>query len=66
MKTIEELKTRIKQLGKQAAEYSHQAVQIFDTDPQQNRALMRQAHEASKRCQLLISEVMRREQQQLH
>lgn len=61
MKTNLELKARIKELGKQAVDYSHQAVQIFDFDPVQNRALMKQAHEASKRCQVLINELLRRE-----
>ena len=64
MKTNIELKARIKELGKQAADYSHQAVQVFDTDREQNRTLMRQAYEASKRCQVLIGELLRRQQQQ--
>ncbi len=61
MKTTAELKARIKELGKQAAEYSRQAVQVFDTDPEQNRSLMKQAHHASKSCQVLINELVRRE-----
>ena len=63
MKTNFELKARIKELGKQAADYSRQAVQVFDTDREQNRTLMRQAYESSKRCQVLIGELLRRQSQ---
>ncbi len=63
MKTNFELKARIKELGKEAADYSRQAVQVFDTDGEQNRTLMRQAYESSKRCQVLIGELLRRQSQ---
>lgn len=63
MKTNVELKARIKELGKQAADYSRQAVQVFDIDQEQNRTLMRQAYDSSKRCQVLIGELLRRQSQ---
>lgn len=61
MKTIEQLKTRIKELGKQAAELSRQAVKAGKTNYEQGRSLMLQAKEASKRCQVLIQELKRQQ-----
>lgn len=59
MKTVEQLKTRILELGQQAAQFSQQAVEIGKTNRQQSKNLMRQAKEASKRCQILIQELKR-------
>lgn len=62
MKTAEQLETRIKELGNQMADFSQQAIEIREKDRNQSRILMRQAYEASKRCQLLINELLRQQQ----
>ncbi|MBW4676329.1 MAG: hypothetical protein KME52_20630 [Desmonostoc geniculatum HA4340-LM1] len=59
MKTVEQLKTRIQEVGRQAPQFSQQAVEISITNREQSKSLMRQAKEASKRCQLLIQELKR-------
>ncbi|MBC1220725.1 hypothetical protein GNF10_32220 [Nostoc sp. UCD121] len=60
MKTVEQLRTRILELGKQAAQFSQQAVEISKTNREQSKNLTGwQAKEASKRCQLLIQELKR-------
>jgi hypothetical protein len=59
MKTIEQLKTRIRELGKLAAQFSQQAVEVSKTNREQSKILMRQAREASKQCQVLIQELKR-------
>ncbi|MBD2435420.1 hypothetical protein [Nostoc sp. FACHB-110] len=59
MKTIEQLKTRIRKLGKLAAQFSQQAVEVSKTNREQSKHLMRQAREASKQCQVLIQELTR-------
>jgi hypothetical protein len=64
MKTVEQLKTRAKELSKQAASYSRQAGEILPKDRKQGMDLMRQAREASKRCQIVINEILRLEQLQ--
>ncbi|MBW4668008.1 MAG: hypothetical protein KME60_11415 [Cyanomargarita calcarea GSE-NOS-MK-12-04C] len=61
MKTLEELKSRAKELGHLAAEYSRQANQVHATDREQGKMLMRQAYDASKRCQVVIKEILRYE-----
>jgi hypothetical protein len=61
MKTAEQLKTRIKELSKQAVSFSHQSVEAQDWE--QKRSLRKQALEASKRCQVLIAELNRRDEQ---
>ncbi|MBW4480008.1 MAG: hypothetical protein KME54_25015 [Tolypothrix brevis GSE-NOS-MK-07-07A] len=57
---MEELKTKIKELGKQAAALSRQAGEI-PSQPAYNRKrkldLMRQARDTSKQCQALIQEL---------
>jgi hypothetical protein len=57
---MEELKTKIKELGKQAAALSRQAGEI-PSQPAYNRKrkldLMRQARDTSKQCQVLIQEL---------
>lgn len=62
MKTIEQLKTRIKELGRQAAQLSRQAVEAGNVDREKGRTLMLQAKEASKRYQTLIQELKRQQQ----
>ncbi|MEH2383450.1 MAG: hypothetical protein V7K27_31945 [Nostoc sp.] len=59
---MKNLKARAKELAHQATDYSRQAVQVSPTDREQSRILMRQAHQASKRCQVLIHEILRQEQ----
>lgn len=59
MKTVEQLKTRIQELGKQAAQYSQQAVELSLSNREQSKNLMGLAKNASKRCQLLITELKR-------
>lgn len=61
MKTIEQLKTRIKELGHLAADCSRKAVELKHSDQHQSKELMRQAYEASKRCQILIQELNRQQ-----
>lgn len=61
MKTSEQLTTRIKELGKQAAQLSRQAVEVSKINRSQGRSLMLQAKVASKRCQVLIQELKRQQ-----
>lgn len=61
MKTIEELKTRAKELSKQTVALSHQAGEILPQNREEGVSLMRQARETSKRCQVVVGEIMRRE-----
>lgn len=61
MKTTEQLKIRIKELGIETASLSHRAVIIREQNPLASRDLWRQAHEASKRCRVLLDELFRRE-----
>lgn len=61
MKTIEQLKTRIKELGAQATQLSRQAAEVSLTDREQSRTLMLQAKDASKRYQTLIQELKRQQ-----
>jgi DNA-binding ferritin-like protein len=62
MKTIEQLKTRIKELGKHASQLSRQAAEISTINREQGRILMQQAKDASKRYQTLIQELKRQQQ----
>ncbi len=59
MKTIEELKTRIKELSSQAVKFSKKVTEVCLTDREQAKQFRQQAREASKRCQLLIQELKR-------
>jgi hypothetical protein len=61
MKTIEQLKARAKELGKQAADYSREANQVYPTNQEMGKKLMQQAHDSSKRCQVIIKEILRRQ-----
>lgn len=61
MKSIEELKARALELTKLAASYARQAGEIIKTDRKKGLDLMRQAREASKRSQVVIGEILRRE-----
>lgn len=59
MKTVEQLKTRIQELGRDAAQFSQQAVETSKHNREQSKILMQRAREASKRCQVLIQELKR-------
>lgn len=60
MKTLEQLKTRIKELGKQMTGYSRQGIDLIKQGDRKNgHELMKQAYETSKRCQVLINELKR-------
>jgi hypothetical protein len=54
---MEELKAKIKELGKQAAQLSHQSVEVSKVNRKQGLDLMRQARDASLQCQALIQEL---------
>ena len=58
---MEELKAKIKELGKQAAMLSRQSVEISQVNRKQGLELMRQARDASKQCQALIQEWKRQQ-----
>lgn len=59
MKTIEDLRTRIKELSKQAVELSGKAMEIYLTDPERAKLYRQQAREAVKRCEVLRQEIKR-------
>jgi ribosomal protein L29 len=61
MKTIEELKTRIKELSKQAVELRQQASEVYLTNQEQAKQFRQLAREANKRCQVLIQELKRQQ-----
>lgn len=61
MTTIEQLKTRIKKLGAQAAQLSRQAAEASPINREQSRTLMLQAKNASKLYQILIQELKRQQ-----
>jgi len=59
MKTIEDLRTRIKELSTQAVEFSKKATEVCLTDQKQAKQLRQQAREAVKRCEVLRQEIKR-------
>jgi hypothetical protein len=59
MKTIEELRARIKELSKQAVEFRHKASLVYETNTEQAKHFREQAREAIKRCELLRQEIKR-------
>ena len=61
MKTVEELKVRAKELSKQVVAYSKQAGEVLPNNRKEGMNLMRQARETSKRCQVVMSEIIRQE-----
>lgn len=61
MKSIEELKARAHELTKLAASLARQAGEIIRTDRRKGLDLMRQAYEASQRSQVIVGEILRRE-----
>jgi hypothetical protein len=64
VKTDEQLKARIKELGREMTNYSRQGVELTGQgDRRQGHQMMKLAHETSKRCQVLIGELLRRQGQ---
>ena len=61
MKTTQQLKARIKELGTLATQLSRQAAEASLTDREQSRTLMLQAKLVSKRYQTLIQELKRQQ-----
>ncbi|MBW4508541.1 MAG: hypothetical protein KME64_18810 [Scytonematopsis contorta HA4267-MV1] len=60
MKTLEDLKTRIKELAKETVALQTEGVALLKTDFEKSRELTRKAHETSKRCGVLLQEFNRR------
>jgi hypothetical protein len=64
VKTDLELKARIKELGREMTNYSRQGVEFTrEGDRKQGHQMMKLAHETSRRCQVLIGELLRRQGQ---
>ncbi len=64
MKTVEELKARAKELSKETVAYSKQGIALLQSgNIKEGSSLMRQANETSKRCQVVVDEIIRREKQ---
>ena len=59
MKTIEDLRTRIKELSKQAVEFRQKASEVYEANKEQAKHLREQAREAMKRCEVLRQEIKR-------
>jgi RPA family protein len=59
MKTIEELRSRIKELSKQAVELRRSASEVYSTNQEQAKLFRQQAREAIKRCEVLRHEIKR-------
>jgi hypothetical protein len=59
MKTIEELRTRIQELSKQAVELRRKGSEVYETNQEQAKHFRQQASDAMKRCQVLIQELKR-------
>ena len=60
MKTIEDLKARAKELGKECADYSKRGVELLESGEREaGSKLMHEAHRTSKRCQVIVGEILR-------
>jgi|GEM_PF-1482117 len=59
MKTIEDLRIRIKELSKQAIELRLKASEVYEVNPLQAKHFREQAREAIKRCEVLRQEIKR-------
>jgi predicted nucleic acid-binding Zn-ribbon protein len=58
MKTVEDLKTQIKQLSSQTVEFSKKATEFASTNNfEQAKYFRQQAKDTSKQCQVLIEEL---------
>lgn len=58
---MEELEAKIKALGKKAAQLSNQSVEVSKVNLKLGLDLMRQARDASLKCQALIQELRRQQ-----
>lgn len=61
MKTIEDLRTRIREHSKQAVIFSKKATEVCLTDREQAKQYRQQAREAVKRCEVLRQEIKRQQ-----
>ncbi|MBW4449200.1 MAG: hypothetical protein KME38_20650 [Spirirestis rafaelensis WJT71-NPBG6] len=61
MKTIEDLRTRIKELSGQAVNFSKKATELCLTDRVQAKQYRQQAKEAIDRCEVLRQEIKRQQ-----
>ncbi len=59
MKTIEELRTRSRELSKQAVELRRKGSEVYPTNQELAKQFRQQAREAMKRCQVLIQALKR-------
>ena len=59
MKTIEDLRTRIKELSTEAVHLSRKATSLCLTDREQAKQYRRQAREAVHACEVLRQEIKR-------
>ncbi|NEU76276.1 hypothetical protein PI95_028045 [Hassallia byssoidea VB512170] len=59
MKTIEDLRTRIKELSKQSVELRRKASEVYEANALQAKQFREQAREAMKRCEVLRQEIKR-------
>ncbi len=58
MKTVEDLRTRIKELSSQTVEFSKKATEFASNNNfEQAKQFRQQARDASKQCQALIREL---------
>ncbi len=61
MKTIEEKRTRIKQLSELAVKFSRKATEVCLTDREQAKHYRQQAREAVSQCEVLRQEIKRQQ-----
>ena len=61
MKTIEDLRTRIKELSKQAVELRLKASEVYEENKELAKQFRQQAREAIKRCEVLRQEIKRQQ-----
>ena len=61
MKTVEDLRTRAKELSKQAVELRRKGSSVYETNPELAKHFRQQARETMKRCQVLIQELKRQQ-----
>jgi len=66
MKTTQELKDRVKELSRIRTEYSRQGIELINQgDRKAGHQMMKQAYETSRRCGVLLNELIRRQQQEV-
>jgi len=65
LKTTQELEDRVKELGRLRTQYSRQGVELIKQgDRKAGHQMMKQAYETSKRCGVLLNELIRRQKQE--